>query len=106
IGNRLAIDRDRRHEFNSLIDPLRHDLLGMRNYPSSNLKGTWMISCTLIREKLPFWKRKGFDRAIENYKKSKGDENLDPNGSGGFSYKDPARIVLAVNDLLKFLKPR
>lgn len=106
IGNRLAIGRDRRHEFNRLIDPVRHDLLGMRNCPTSNLKGSWMITFTLIREKLPFWKRKGFDRAIENYKKSRSDENRDPNGMGGFSYKDSAKIVHAVNDILRFVKPR
>ena len=65
-----------------------------------------MITFTLIREKLPFWKRKGFDKAIENYKKSKSDENRDPDRMGGFFYKDTSRIVHAVNDHLKYLKPR
>lgn len=106
IGNRFAIDRDRRKEFNSLIDPLRHDLLGVRNCPSSSIKGTWMIAFTLIREKLPFWKRKGFDRAVENYKKSKSDENRIPDGMGGFNYRDTASIVHAANSLLKYLKPK
>ncbi len=106
ISNRLAIDRDRRREFNNLIEPIRLMLLSARNYPTSNLKGSIYITFALVREKLLFWKRKGFDRAVENYKKSKSDENRDPDGIGGFSYKDTARIVHAVNDLLGFLKPR
>ena len=106
VINRLAISRDRRKEFNRLIEPLRLTLLSMRNYPSSDLKGAWEITFTLIREKLPFWRRKCFDIAVENYKKSKSDENRNPNGMGGFSYKDTQKITHAVNDLLEFLKPR
>ena len=104
--NRLAIGRDRRKEFNRLIEPLRLMLLNMRNYPSSDLNGAWEITFTLIHEKLPFWRRKFLDIAVENYKKSKSDENRNPNGMGGFSYKDTQKITHAVNDLLEFLKPR
>ena len=106
VGNRLAIDRDRRREFNALIEPIRADLLGIRNHPGSGLKGAWMITFTLIRERLPFWKRKDFDIAIENYKKSKGADNQERDTMGGFTYKDTEMIVHAVNDLLRFLKPR
>lgn len=105
VSNRLAIDRDLRREFN-LIEPIRLTLLNARNYPTSNLKEPIYITFALVREKLPLWKRKGFDMAVENYKKSKSDENRDPDGMGGFSHKDTARIVHAVNDLLRFLKPR
>lgn len=105
IGNRFALNRDKRKEFNNLIEPLRHDLIGVRNHPSAIIKGSWMITATLIREKLPIWKRKGFDRAVENYNKSKSDENRIPDHMGGFDYKDTAKIVHAVNNFLKYLKP-
>lgn len=71
----------------------------------TSMKGSYMITATLIREKLPIWKRKGFDRAVENYNKSKSDENRIPDHMGGFDYKDTAKIVHAVNNLLKYLKP-
>ena len=103
VGNRLAIDRDRRREYNNLIEPIRITLLNARNHPTSNFKEPIYI---LVREKLPFWKRKGFDRAVENYKKSKSDDNRDPDGMGGFSYKDTESIVHAINDLLGYVKPR
>jgi len=106
IGNRFALDRDKRKELNNLIDPLRHDLIGVRNHPSSEMKGSWMITTALIREKLPIWKRKGFDRVVENYNKSKSDENRIPDHMGGFTYKDTARIVHAANSFLKCLKPK
>ena len=108
VGNRLAIGRDKRREFNSLINLIRCELLNMKITPTSSLSGAWMITFTLIHEKLPFWKRKGFNRAVENYKKSKSNENVNINidGMGGWSYKNPERIVHAVNDLLKYLKPK
>ena len=87
IGNRLAIGRDKRREFNSLIDPIRHNLLRMKTFPESNLKGTWEIDIMMIRERLPFWKRKAFDRAIKNYKKSKSEKNMARDSLGGFFIK-------------------
>lgn len=65
-----------------------------------------MITATLIREQLPILKRKGFDRVVQNYIKSKSDENRIPDNMGGFTYKDTARIVNAANNFLKYLKPR
>jgi hypothetical protein len=106
VNNWLAIGRDRRREFNALIEPIRADLLGMKNHPGNDLRGPWVITFILVREKLFFLKRKGFDRAVENYKESKSDKNRDRDNMGGFSYKDTAKIVHAVNDLLRFLKPR
>ena len=106
IGNRFAINRDKRKEFNNLIEPLRHDLLGVINHPDSGIRGSWMITVTLIREKLPIWKRKGFDKTVENYNKSKGDENIERDNSGGFTYKDTERIIHEADAFLKYLKPK
>lgn len=105
-GNRFALNRDKRKEFNNLIEPLRHDLIGVRNNPSSGIRGSWMITATLIREKLPKRKRKGFDRVVENYNKSKSEENRIPDQMGGFTYKDTAQIVHAANNFLRYLKPK
>lgn len=106
IVHHLTIGRDRRREFNDLINPVRRELLGVRNHPGSNLTGAWAITFAQIRETLPFWKRKGFDRAIESYKKSKGEDNQERDSMGGFSYKDPDRIIHAADDLLRFVKLR
>lgn len=65
-----------------------------------------MITVALIRKKLPIWKRKGFDKAVENYNKSKRDENIKRDNMGGFTYKDTTRIVDAANEFLRYLKPK
>lgn len=113
IGNRLAIGRDRRKEFNDLINPIRTDLLSIKIFPANNLRGMWIITLSLIREKLPVWKRKGFDRAIEAYKQSKSEysRNRKSDGMGGFvdgekSAENKSAISHAADNLLKYLKPR
>ena len=65
-----------------------------------------MITVALIREKLPIWKRKGFDKAVENFNKSKSDKNIERDNMGGFTYKDTTRIVDAAKEFLKYLKPK
>lgn len=65
-----------------------------------------MITVALIREKLPIWKRKGFDKAVEHFNKSKSDENIERDNLGGFTYRNTARIVNAANDLLRYLKSK
>jgi len=105
-GNWLSIDRDKRNEFNELVTPIRHDLLSIKNQPTANIRGNWMITFQDIREMLPRWKRKGFDIAVENYKKSKGENNMERDSMGGFFYKDPSLISHAADNLLKYLKPR
>jgi len=106
IGNRLSIDRDRRREFNNLIDPIRRDLVGGIYLPGSSKYKSWMMTFPLIREKLSFWKKRGLDRAVENYTKSIGDENRESDGGGGFNYKNKEIIDQAAKEILKFLKPK
>ena len=105
VGHRLAIGRDRRREFNVLVDPVR-DLVLCQKIPDR-------IQILKIRERLTRRKRKGFDRAIEVYKQSKSTytRNRKPDGMGGFldgdkSAEDRLVISHAVNDLLRYLKPR
>ena len=106
-GNRLAIDRDRRREFNDLVNPIRLLVLEEREKPTSRSISPTNIEFALVREKLFIIKRKSFDRAVVNYKKSKGADNQEQSQTSGQPhYKDTTIIVHAIDDLLKFLKPR
>jgi len=111
IGHRLAIGRDKRKEFNELIKPVRIRLWFIRDYPWPNNMQPSNIDYKLIHEKLPFWKRRGFDRAIESYEHSKStySNKRKPDGMGGFidgaSNEDRKTITHAAEGLLKYLKP-
>ena len=52
LGNWLTIGRDRRKEFNTLIKPIRYDLLVIKNHPQSGIRGAYMITFTIIPEVL------------------------------------------------------
>jgi hypothetical protein len=112
VGNWLTTERDRRKEFNALIDPVRSSLLCEKDRPGG-FKSPDKITLLKIRESLPFWKRKGFERAVEAYKQSKStyNRNRKPDGGGSFmdgekSAEDRVIISHAANDLLRYLKPR
>lgn len=122
IGNRFAIDRDKRKEFNNLIEPLRRELIGVRNNPESSIKDRFplgrkkyfpkknnpgsssVVTFTLIHEKIPFWKRKDFNRAVGNYINSKSEENITRYENAVPGFKDRARVIDAANELLKYLR--
>lgn len=105
-GNRLSIDRDKRQEFNSLAGPIRTALMRERENPTTYGGHTDKVTFMLFREWLPFWKRKRFDLALQNYRDSKGEHNQKRDSMGGVSFKNPALVVNSVNGLLKFIKPR
>ena len=106
IGNRLAISRDRRCEFNALVEPV-HDLVYRWDTPDE-------LTILKIRERLNCWQRTGFDRAIEAYKKSQSEENRNSYSTeaseiyegGGGRFKNPDLIKSAANDLLYYFKRR
>lgn len=99
LGHWLAIGRDKRKEFNHLVEPVR-ELVYRKRFLSR-------IDIIRIRERLHRWKRKGFDGAVEEYEKSNnGDENWKTDGMGGLVCIDPARLERAAESLLSYLKPR
>jgi len=106
IGNRLKIGRDKRKEWNELIDPIRVNLFKEREHPSPYFTGLNEINIFTIREILPFWKRRCFDIAIENYRKSKTDENIVKDSLGQVSFKDTKIISHNINILLKYTKKK
>ena len=108
VNNKLAISRDKRKEFNTLVDPWRRNLMFIKKHPNHYLTGNWEIIFSEIREYLPFWKRKGFDRAIEAYKESNKEyhRNRQSDGMGGFIDGDRSAISHTAYGLLKYLKPK
>jgi hypothetical protein len=104
VGNRLAIGRDRRNEFNSLAEPIRKLLLREKERLNPYSPIPDKIDLLLLRERLPFWKRKRFDQALFNYQKSKNEKNIIRDRYGSVSYKDQFLVVHSIDTLLKIKK--
>ena len=107
IGNKLALGRDKRREFNKIIEPIRTNLLEEKISGGHLMVFVFTnIDILKIREKLPFWKRRRFDIAIKKYKESKNNENIESNSMGGASFKNTEIVIHAINKLLKFIKEK
>ncbi len=104
IANRLAIDRDKRREFNAIIEPTRICLIRQKEGISPDTISPSNIDFALIRERLPFWKRGKFDKALQNYQQSKGKQNQGRDQYGASFYKDQSLIIHSIDDLLKIIK--
>jgi hypothetical protein len=106
VGNRMAIGRDKRKEFNAIAEPIRIILLQEREKLSSCSAIPNKVDLVLFRERLPFWKRGAFDRALQNYQKSKSEENLVRDQYGSVFYKNRPLVIHNIDSLLKITKIR
>jgi len=104
VGNRLAIGRDRRKEFNSLAEPIWDLLFREKERPTPYNAIPHKVDFGLFRERLPFWKRRAFDRALQNYQKSKNEQNWERDQYGSVYYKDKTLIIHTIEALLKIIK--
>ena len=95
LNHWFTVRRDRRREIKDAVNRVKSLILG---------KAPTNHDLAVIRSKVVFWKRRGFDKAVKSYKDSKGPSNQEPDGMGGFSYKDPVVVNHAINDLLKYMK--
>lgn len=103
IGNRLALGRDKRKEFNKIIEPIRTILL-TEKINLGYAPGIKDIDILKLREELAFWKRSRFDIAVKEYKRSKSNENMEKDDMGGFSFKNTEMLIHTINNLLTFTK--
>ena len=108
LGNWLSHyfsgNRDRRKEFNEAAEVLNIKLIAERNNASPFAHSPTDIEFELFSQRLPFWKKEGFDRYVNKYTKTKTDNERQNSETGEISYHDKAPIVSAVTELLKFTK--
>ncbi len=103
LGNRLAIGRDRRKEFNEAAHPIRCWLLGESQSPSPYTERPSAMQIDMFMSYLPAWKRIGFRRRYERQdrerKKAEAQDSM-----GSVFFKEEKRIMDAVNGCLKYTK--
>lgn len=106
LGNRLAIDRDKRREWNDLIEPVRAILFEERQTLSPVCEKPTVVAIERIREKFFLWKRRRFDMAVQQYQESTAENNMAQLSWGVLAYRNEQAVLHAINDLLFFLRPK
>lgn len=99
IGNWLAIGRDRRNEFNAIVDPIRAMLLKERADPTPYTPGINDIDADRLHSVLPIWHRRAFSQAWLSYCQNK-KEGIAPDNF--LLYRNPGEVVLQIDALLRY----
>jgi len=102
VGNRMAIGRDKRKEFNIIVEPIRNKFLNFKGQPIPIAEHDIID----IRNGLCSWRKIGFRIAIKRYKKAISQENMKSDGMGGFHIIHQKLIIDSSTKLLKYLKKK
>ena len=107
VGNRLAIGRDKRKEFNALAERITIVLLNARRSLSPDAEWPDEVNIHFFREALPFWRRRRFDAALCRYNQAHSDDNTTTEDEyGDISYKDTNLVAHCIDRLLKFTRKK
>ena len=105
VGNRLAIGRDKRKEFNEAAKPIRAWLLSEVEQPSPYTPRPNTSQIDAFVSYLPFWKRSGFREAYKRQDCARQDA-MEKDSFGGVSYKEDNHIKEWLNKLLRYTERR
>lgn len=103
IGNRLAISRDRRKEFNNFAQPIRSWLLFELEDPSPYRKAPSKIEIDNFVHYLPVWKRRKFKAYLIELEKVR-EQNSYVDNFGQVFYRDEEDIKTIVEKCLSYTK--
>ena len=104
-GNRIAIVRDKRQEFNAAIAPLRARLLMDRKRPTTQDKRPTDVEIDLIERHLWPLARRNFRLRLRQYQECREEQRRGENSRETY-YADPKAISASIDRLLTTIKPR
>ena len=105
VGNRLAIDRDKRKEFNEAAQPIRDWLLNEVAQPSPYRHLPNVVQIDTFVSYLPFWKRRSFRKAYTRQDCARQDV-MEKDSMGSVFYKDDSYLKECLNALLPYTEKR
>jgi hypothetical protein len=105
LGHWLAIGRDKRKELNEVSEAvylaLEKEKKG-HGKPSPLIGGPLNEDFLRLRRSLPWWSRRGFEKALTRYRASRTGPAQVTNSTGDVSYRDPDQVVIAIDRLLPY----
>lgn len=105
VGNRIAIVRDKRQEFNAAIAPVRARLLVDRKRPTTQDKRPTDVEIDLIERHLWPLARRNFRLALRQYEECRKEQRRS-NTRGETYYADPTTVSACISNILATIKPR
>ena len=105
VGNRLAIGRDKRKEFNEAAQPIRAWLISEVEQPSPYSPPPSVVQIDAFVNCLRFYNRRGFREAYKRQDCARQDA-MKQDSTGSVSYKDDNNIKEWLNRLLRYTKRR
>lgn len=105
LGNRMAIGRDRRKEFNVVALSIRSWLIEEAKKPDPYSKRPSNIEIDIFTSYLPICKRKGFRKAYSQQEEER-KRLVTTDNYGQTFYKDEKPIIMAVNKCLPYTRPQ
>lgn len=105
LGNRLAIGRDKRKEFNNVAQPIRAWLLDEIENPSPYNKRLTPIEIDPFVNCLPVWKRSTVRAAYECQDRARNDAEI-RSATGEVSYGDDVVIKMSLQSCLRYTRRR
>lgn len=109
VGNKQAIGRDKRKEFNDLSENAFIVLNKQLESLKHGLPGPTVDDFLLISSRIPLYKRWLFRRHVKSYQGAEqdiSDYGLTNGGDGNYDKEALAKLQSAVKALLCYLKPR
>jgi len=107
VGNRLAIGRDKRKQFNAMAKHITIVLLNARESPFPSDEWPNKTAIHFFREALPFWCRRRFDAALCKCNQARSDDNTTTEDEyGDILYKDTNLVAHCIDRLLKFTRKK
>ena len=105
VGNRIAIGRDKRNEFNTIVGPIRIRLVEALDSPNSASGCPTSVEVDRLDFYLGCFARRRFSAAIENYQKCC-EEQRRQDSFGQLHYEDFEAIRASINVILSAIKLR
>lgn len=105
LGNRFAIFRDKRKEFNDVADEVHFALKKQKETIENGRavkRGPEDKDLEDLKRRIPFYKRRKLEASLQKYFEATSKENWNQDGYGNAFYNDTNKVIESIDSLIQF----